>query len=118
MRRTLDLMEGGAASPKESWLRLLLIDAGFPRPQTQIPVLSAAGKLKYSLDMGWPELMIAVEYDGEHHRESRFQYGHDIARSEYIAGVGWLNIRVIAGNSEPEILRRVRAAWVRRGVTP
>ncbi len=31
-------MDAGAQSPKETWLRLLLIDAGFPRPQTQIPV--------------------------------------------------------------------------------
>jgi hypothetical protein len=27
----------GAQSPKETWLRLLLIQAGLPRPQTQIP---------------------------------------------------------------------------------
>lgn len=110
----LDLMDGGAASPKESWLRLLLIDAGFPRPQTQIPVLTPAGKLRYSLDMGWPEWMISVEYDGEQHRESRLQYGHDITRSEYVAGVGWLNIRVIADHTESSIIRRVRDAWARR----
>lgn len=34
--RVLDLIDGGAQSPKETWLRLLLVDAGFPRPQTQI----------------------------------------------------------------------------------
>ena len=33
----------GAASPKETWLRLLVIRADYPRPQTQIPVLSADG---------------------------------------------------------------------------
>lgn len=37
-RVALDLMDGGAQSPKETWLRLLLIDAGYPRPQTQIPL--------------------------------------------------------------------------------
>ncbi|MDT5103681.1 MAG: hypothetical protein QOI25_1194 [Mycobacterium sp.] len=37
--RALDLVDAGAESPKETWLRLLLIDAGFPRSQTQIPVL-------------------------------------------------------------------------------
>lgn len=35
-RAALALVDGGAQSPKESWLRVLLIDAGFPRPQTQI----------------------------------------------------------------------------------
>jgi len=34
----LSLMDPGAQSPKETWLRLLLIDAGFPPPATQIPV--------------------------------------------------------------------------------
>ena len=28
----------GAQSPKETWLRLVLVQAGLPRPQTQIPV--------------------------------------------------------------------------------
>ena len=34
----LELVDAGAQSPKETWLRLLLIRAGFPRPRTQIPV--------------------------------------------------------------------------------
>jgi hypothetical protein len=33
-RAALDLVDGGAESPRETWLRLLLIRAGFPRPQT------------------------------------------------------------------------------------
>lgn len=33
----LDLHDPGAQSPRETWLRLLLIRAGFPRPATQIP---------------------------------------------------------------------------------
>src|SRR5262249_8748461 len=39
----LDLFDAGAQSPKESWLRLLLINAGFPKPRTQIPVRGADG---------------------------------------------------------------------------
>lgn len=42
LRPVLRLVDGGAASPKESWLRLLLIDAGLPAPTTQIPVWSRA----------------------------------------------------------------------------
>ena len=38
LRELLPLVDGGAASPRESSLRLLLIDAGFPKPETQIPV--------------------------------------------------------------------------------
>ncbi|WP_297777056.1 type IV toxin-antitoxin system AbiEi family antitoxin, partial [Mycobacterium sp.] len=42
-RPVLELVDGGAQSPKETWLRLLLTDAGFPRPQTQIAVRNEWG---------------------------------------------------------------------------
>jgi hypothetical protein len=111
--RALDLVDAGAESPKETWLRLLLIDAGFPRPQTQIPVLGPDGYPLYYLDMGWEDMVIAVEYDGDDHRE-RPRWGRDIVRSEYIAHLGWTHIRVVAGNSRPEIVQRVNRAWALR----
>lgn len=116
--KLIDLIDVGAASPKESWLRLLLINAGFPRPVTQIPVLSPGGRPRYYLDMGWPEVMVSVEYDGEHHRVDRVQYARDLERSDYIAHVGWLNIRVIGTHPEARIVRRVNDAWVMRGYGP
>src|SRR5262249_4532201 len=39
LEAALELVDPGAQSPRESYLRLLLIDAGLPRPETQIPVL-------------------------------------------------------------------------------
>ncbi|BCI54742.1 hypothetical protein NIIDNTM18_40200 [Mycolicibacterium litorale] len=68
LRTALELYDPRAESPRETWLRLLLIRAGYPRPRTQIPVLRADGRSKYYLDMGWEEQMVAVEYDGDHHR--------------------------------------------------
>lgn len=53
---TLDLADGGSQSPKETWLRLLLVRAGLPRPQTQIPVCDEFGEAFANLDMGWEEL--------------------------------------------------------------
>ena len=67
----------GAASPKESWLRLLLIDNGFPIPETQIPVLDGHVPFAF-LDMGWRHIQLAVEYDGDQHRTDRPQYVKDI----------------------------------------
>ncbi|MEU1389890.1 MULTISPECIES: hypothetical protein [unclassified Nonomuraea] len=44
LRDTLSLADGGAASPRESWLRVVLVDGGLPRPATQLAVpLAAAG---------------------------------------------------------------------------
>ncbi len=110
----LDLVDEGAQSPKETWLRLLYIDAGFPRPRTQIPVLGPDGYPRYYLDMGWEEVMVAAEYDGEHHRLDRDSYTNDIERSEYVHDVGWRTIRVVAGNRRPDIIKRTRRAWSSR----
>ncbi len=46
LRAVLPLVDSGAASPKETWLRLLLIDAGLPAPQTQIPVIAQGRRIR------------------------------------------------------------------------
>jgi hypothetical protein len=73
LRELLPLVDGGAASPKETWLRLLLIDAGFPKPTTQIPAVEDHGRLVRMLDLGWEDFMVAAEYDGDQHRTNRDQ---------------------------------------------
>jgi hypothetical protein len=70
-RAALELVDGGAQSPKETWLRLLLIKAGFPRPQTQIAVRNEWGWAEAYLDMGWEDIKVGVEYEGGQHQTSR-----------------------------------------------
>lgn len=113
-RRALGLADGGSQSPKETWLRLLLIRAGFPRPQTQIPICDELGEEFAYLDMGWEDVKVAAEYDGEQHRTDTRRYRWDVRRQEKIQSRGWLNIRVVAGEQPREIIRRVEAAWARR----
>jgi hypothetical protein len=113
-RHSLGLVDGGAQSPKESWLRVILIRAGLPRPQTQIPVPDEFGDVFAYLDMGWPELKVAVEYDGQQHRTDERQYKWDSRRRETLERLGWIVIRVLAGDKPADIVRRVRAALARR----
>lgn len=114
LERLLPLADPGAQSPKESWLRLILIQAGFPRPQTQIPVLDGNGFVTAYLDLGWSDLMIAVEYDGDHHRTDRYQYVKDIRRREILERMGWIIITVVAEDRPADIVRRVHEAVARR----
>ncbi|BBZ51349.1 DUF559 domain-containing protein [Mycobacterium heidelbergense] len=109
--KALDLVDAGAQSPKETWLRLLLINAGFPRPSTQIPVLGVDGYPRYFIDMGWEDIMLAVEYDGEQHRVSRDRFVKDVERVEYLQRIGWTHIRVLAGQRDHDVIHRVRRAW-------
>jgi len=113
-RAALALVDGGAQSPKETWLRLLLMRAGFPRPQTQIVVRNEWGWREAYLDMGWDDIKVAVEYDGDQHRSSRAQYVRDIRRLEMLDRYGWLVVRVVAEDHPDDVIRRVREARARR----
>lgn len=113
-RRALSLVDAGAESPRETWLRLLLIRNGFRAPQTQIPVHDEYGQLVAVLDMGWDEIKLAVEYDGDHHRTDRRQFNKDIRRAEALVDLGWIVIRVTAEDTEGGVNARVNAAWDRR----
>jgi hypothetical protein len=115
LRELLPLIDPGAASPKESWLRLLLIDNGFPIPETQIPLFDGGVDPFAFLDMGWRHIQLSVEYDGDQHRTDRPQYVKDVRRYPRIAKRGWEVIRVIAEDRKSEILARVYEAWLRRG---
>jgi hypothetical protein len=110
LEAALDLVDPGAQSPRESYLRLLLIDAGLPRPRTQIPVLGADGIPFAYLDMGWEDSMVAVEYDGDQHRTDRRQYVKDIRRLETLERMGWIVVRVVAEDRPAAVIRRVKAA--------
>lgn len=116
LETVLGLVDAGSESPKETWLRLLLMRAGLPRPTTQIPVTTDAGK-RYYLDMGWEELMVAAEYDGEHHRTDRWRHNNDNHRREDLEVIGWLVIRATVADRPDDIVARVRSAWEFRAST-
>lgn len=115
LRELLPLVDRGASSPRESRIRLLLIDAGFPRPETQIAVLRGSTYPVAWLDMGWRDFQVAVEYDGDHHRKNRRQYVKDLGRLRMLEALGWIVIRVIAEDKPQDVIERVEAALVSRG---
>lgn len=114
LRELLPLVDGGAASPCESRIRLCLHDSGFPRAKTQIPVLVRSRPVAF-LDMGWQKYGVAVEYDGDHHRKDRRQYVKDIQRMRMLEEMGWIVIRVIAEEQPEAWMGRVEAALRKRG---
>jgi hypothetical protein len=113
-RTALDLVDPGAESPRETWLRLVVIRHDFPRPQTQIPVYDEFGVLVAVFDLGWEDLKIAMDYEGAHHWMSRARINHDIRKAEAVAELGWIDLRVTADDGEGGIVRRLSATWRRR----
>jgi very-short-patch-repair endonuclease len=78
-----------AESPMETRLRLLLIDAGLPCPVVQHQVG------RYRLDLAYPKLKVAIEYDGDHHRD-RATFRRDVARLNALRAAGWTVLRFTA----------------------
>ena len=109
LRRILPLVDGGAESPQESRTRLVLVDAGLPRPETQIQVFDPYGDFVARIDMGYRKLLIGVEYDGAQHWGDPAQRANDIDRHAELKALGWIIIRVSS-----ELLRSRPATVVSR----
>ncbi|MBP2453947.1 PDDEXK family nuclease [Mycolicibacterium lutetiense] len=112
-RASIALVDPGAESPQETWLRLLVIRAGYPPPQTQYPIYNEYGALIGEVDNAWPELKIAIEYEGLHHTDPDVLH-KDIARIDEIRDMGWIVIRVTCRDGEANVLGRLAKAWASR----
>jgi len=117
LRIALPLVDRGAASPKETWLRLVFIDAGLPKPMTQRQVFEGH-KLVRVLDMCWEEFMVGAEYDGDQHRTSRKQYAKDVQVKRKLARLGWNVTYVIKEDHRDDIVKSAWDAMVARGWRP
>lgn len=85
----------GADSVQETLLRLVLIQAGLPEPELQVP---AQPGFRWSprADLGYPALKIAIQYEGDTHFTPQQQRA-DQRRDNIFLAEGW---RVLRFNSE------------------
>ena len=100
-----------SGSPMETRIRLAMRVAGLPTPVLQHPVGP------YALDLAYPELLLAIEYDGrEHLTQERAM--RDLIRQAYLTRAGWdvLRFRAVEVLRRPQwVAAQVRAELQRRG---
>lgn len=78
-----------AESHGESWQRCRILDAGFPCPQLQLPVIDSYG-IERRLDMAYEEVRVATEYDGREFHTAQTDRDADVARrSDLSIRRGW-----------------------------
>ncbi|MGV0812035.1 hypothetical protein ABQF34_08755 [Mycolicibacterium boenickei] len=118
LKVALPLVDAGADSPRETWLRLQLTDAGMPPERTQIMVAQGRGRIVAILDMGWERFKVGVNYDGIFHQADRRRYVQDLKTLRRLEAMGWIVIRVIAEDNIVDVLARVEQALRRRGWRP
>ena len=96
---------------------MLIIELGFPLPEVNFPLLSPDGRELYRLDLAWPQLRIALEYDGHAAHAGREE--HDAARDDDLRRRGWIVVHARSADlvDSTRLTTELRAAFARRGYT-
>ena len=116
LRDALPDVRTRSASRPETRTRLVLVEAGLEEPELNHDVYVDGIRLA-CVDLAYPRLRIAIEYEGEHHLKDPAQWARDIARYDRLAAAGWRVIRVTKSElfDRPGMLvHRVRVAIAER----
>ena len=79
----------------ESRSRLVLVLRGLPHPELQYRVFDEFGAFIARLDMAYPPLKLAMEYDGRGHLDA-WQQASDARRLNLLDAAGWSVLRFTA----------------------
>jgi very-short-patch-repair endonuclease len=112
----LALVDPRSESPMESRVRMALRLGGLPPPAVQHPVVARA--VRYRLDLAYPEVLLAVEYDGADHRTQQ-RARRDLVREAALTALGWHILRFDADVvlfRPDRIVQVVRAELAARGI--
>ena len=109
VRLAVGLADAGAESPPESRVRVALVRVGLG-PEVQFVVLDDDGRFVARVDLAFPELKIAIEYDGAHHF-TQGQIPGDDDRLDRLRAAGWVVLRLANADlyDLEDVVRRVRA---------
>jgi hypothetical protein len=113
--KVVELMDPRAESPPESRLRVRIVLAGLPKPVAQFVILRN-GVFLARVDLAFPELMIAIEYDGRWHA-SADQLERDRKRLNKLLGADWVVFHVTADQMRhhfDDFVRELRSTIQRR----
>jgi hypothetical protein len=111
LRVALALADPRAESFPESVVRARIMLAGLPWPVPQYQVLGPHGEFVARVDLAWPELRLAAEYDGQYHLEAQ-QILDDRDRDNRLLLAHWRMIHLDRAHlSAPDYLvQTIRAA--------
>lgn len=112
----IDLSDPRAESPMETRSRLVLVLRGLPPPELQYEVYDSDGQFVARLDMAYPRLRLAVEYDGRGHLK-QWQQEVDAHRANRLDDCDWSVLRFTSTDVygyPDEMFARVQGSVARR----
>ena len=118
LRQALLWVRPRVESRQETRLRLLILRAGFPEPETNVYLPLRPGRKRVRGDLVYGKYRVLLEYDGEQHRTDDTQYARDLERLDDVMADGWRVIRVLKDTPTSEILARLDDALRSRGWRP
>jgi hypothetical protein len=109
-RTAFSLADGLAESPQETRMRLLIVDSDLPNPTAQVKIFNGR-RIVARVDFAYEEQKLALEYDGDHHRE-RVTFRFDMERQRELAHLGSRVLRFNANDLRfpDRMLAEIRAA--------
>ncbi|WP_367147104.1 DUF559 domain-containing protein [Microbacterium proteolyticum] len=107
-RLAVDFADDRAESPRESELRVLLIQAGLPVPESNVEIFDGH-RFVARVDLLYRGARLVIEYDGDYHRDPR-QWSRDQSRRAELESLGYRVSVVTARDFDaPEaLLMRIR----------
>jgi hypothetical protein len=104
-------------SVRESDVRWIVIDAGLPVPEPNVPIVDRHGVRLAKGDLVYERWKVIVEHDGWHHERDAQQRQRDHLRREMLEALGWVVVVITVKDFENEraIAWRVYNALARRG---
>jgi len=120
LRSAVRLADPRTESPMETRLRIQLVRARLPRPYVQVELHDAAGKFIGRVDLYYPDRRLAIEYDGENHKERLVS---DLRRQNALVNAGYHLLRfTVADLRAPRSViaqvRHARAVLEKHPVSP
>jgi len=110
-RRAAGYVRSRVDSPMESRLRMLIVLAGLPEPAVNLRFVVEDGTASVRLDLSYPQVKLAVEYDGRHHVEVVDQWEGDLQRREGLDRGQWRIVVVTSRGIYREPGRTVQRVW-------
>jgi len=116
-RRAAERVREGVESPRETDVRLALVDSGLAEPELNVNIFDTFGRFLARGDLVYRRWKVLVEYDGWQHERDAWQRQRDHLRREALEAAGWLVIVVTSADmrAPTSVAARVARALVSRG---
>jgi hypothetical protein len=114
LREALPQLREQVWSPRETWVRLVIVRTGLPEPERNLRIHGPDGRLIAIGDLVYPRYRVVIEYEGERWHSDRWS-GIDVDRYNRLVLAGWTVIRVRRHHAAAEVAAMAREALALQG---